>query len=180
MSIHQHTIERSIRVHASAATVWTHITEVDLASFRHPWYFVALGIPKPLRAEIDQPGRAGRRTEFFANGRRFLQAITEWEPNQAYAFTFGVEPGFRVAHVLDLGRGPFRIKAGAYGIVQAENCVQLSLASGYELRGELGALLHPPVRLVLSLFQRSLPRGIKANAERPTRNPAPERGTERA
>lgn len=162
----QHAIEHSTQINASAETVWTHITEVDIASFHHPAYFSLLGISKPLRAEIDEPGVGGARTAFFSNQRRFTQKITEWRPFERYAFTFQADPGFRVAYILDLSDGPFQMKAGAYRITPGQNGVRLSLTSRYELSGIVGLCLHVPVRLVLSLFQRYLLRGIKTNAER--------------
>jgi hypothetical protein len=159
-------IEQSIQVKASAETVWQHITEVDIASFHHPAYLSFLGIPKPLRAEVVEPGLGGTRTAYFSNGRRFSQVITEWRPYERYAFTFQPDPGFRVAYLLDLSSGPFQMKAGSYQITPGQNEVFLSLASRYELRGIAGAFLFVPVRLVLTLFQRYLLRGIKVNAER--------------
>ena len=160
-----HTIEHSIQINASAESVWQHITEVDIASFRHPPYFSLLGIPKPLRAEVIEPGLGGARTAFFSNGLCFSQKITEWQPPERYAFTFRADPGFRVAYFLDLSDGPFRMKAGAYRIAPSPGGVRLSLSSQYELYGIAGGCLRVPVRLVLALFQRYLLRGIKANAE---------------
>lgn len=162
----QHAIEHSTQIHASAETVWQHITEVDIASFRHPAYLALLGIPKPLRAEILAPGVGGARTAFFANDRRFTQEITAWQPYEHYAFTFRAGPGFRVAYLLDLAEGPFRMKAGAYHLMPEQEGVRLSLSSQYELYGLVGLSLWLPVRLVLALFQRYLLQGIKANAER--------------
>lgn len=162
----QHTIEHSTQINASAETVWQHITEVDIASFRHPAYFSLLGIPKPLRAEVVKPGVGGARTAFFSNHLRFSQEITAWQPHERYAFTFRADPGFRVAYLLDLSDGPFRMKAGAYRIEPGQGGVHLSLSSQYELYGIVGLCLRVPVRLVLALFQRYLLRGIKANAER--------------
>jgi hypothetical protein len=165
-SSNQYTIRHTILINAPAESVWRHITEVDIASFKHPAYFSLLGIPKPLRAVISEPGLGGTRTAFFSNGRRFSQEITEWQPHERYAFTFQADPGFRVAYLLDLSDGPFQMKAGSYRIVPAQNGVSLSLASWYELRGTAGVCLFIPVRVVLNLFQRYLLRGIKANAER--------------
>ena len=162
----QHTIEHSMRINASAASVWQHITEVDIASFRHPPYFALLDIPKPLRAEVVQPGVGGARTAFFANHLCFSQKITEWQPYERYAFTFSADPGFRVAYFLDLADGPFRLKTGTYRLAPSQGGVRLSLSSQYELYGIAGACLYVPVRLVLALFQRYLLSGIKANAER--------------
>ena len=165
-SLGERTIERSIRINAPAKVVWQHITEVDIASFRHPAYFSILGIPKPLRAEVIEAGLGGARTAYFANGLRFVQVITEWLPHERYAFTFKADPGFRAAYFLDLSSGPFQMKAGSYRIVPGSNGIWLSLTSRYELRGVVGAFLSLPVRVVLTLFQRYLLRGIKVNAER--------------
>lgn len=162
----QYKIEHSLFINASAETVWQHITEVDIASFRHPAYFSLLGIPKPLRAEVVKPGMGGARTAFFSNQRRFSQEITAWQPPERYAFTFQADPGFRVAYFLDLSDGPFRMKTGDYRIAPGQGGVRLSLSSQYELYGIVGLCLRLPVRLVLALFQRYLLRGIKANAER--------------
>ncbi len=169
MSKERHTIEHSTFINAPAEVVWQHITEVDIASFRHPAYFALLGIPKPLRAEIVRAGVGGARTAFFANGRRFIQQITAWQPFERYAFTFQADPGFRVGYLLDLADGPFRMAAGAYHITPGDGGVTLALSSAYELHGLAGLGLRLPVRLVLELFQRYLLRGIKANAEREKR-----------
>ena len=161
----QFAIKHSVHIHATAECVWQHIIDVDFASLRHPAYFALLDIPKPLNAEITQSGVGGARTAYFSNGHRFSQRITAWQPNERYAFTFHADPGFRAAYVLDLGAGSFQMKAGAYQIEPCTDGVRLSLSSDYELRGVIGACLHPPVRLVLALFQRHLLGGIKRNAE---------------
>lgn len=162
----RHHIEHVIQIHASAAVVWRHVTEVDIASFHHPAYFSLLGIPKPLRAEITKSGVGGRRVAYFDNGRTFTQKITAWQPHTQYDFTFKADPGFRVGYLLNLSDGPFQMKAGSYNLVPDQHGVQLTLTSWYELRGFWGWCLALPVRLVLDLFQRYLLRGIKANAER--------------
>jgi hypothetical protein len=162
----QYRIEHVREIQAPAEIVWQHVTEVDIATFHHPAYFSLLGIPKPLRAEVTQPGVGGRRVAFFGNGRTFTQEITVWQPHTQYDFTFQADPGFRAGYLLDLSDGPFQMKAGSYRIVSGQAGVQLVLASQYELKGFGGWCLHLPVRLVLDLFQRYLLRGIKANAER--------------
>jgi hypothetical protein len=161
-----YTIEHALQINASAQSVWQHITAVDIASFRHPAYFALLGIPKPLRAEVVEPGVGGARTAFFSNGLHFSQEITDWQPYERYAFTFRADPGFRVAYFLDLADGPFRMKAGAYQITPGDGGVRLSLSSQYELYGIVGVCLRVPVRLILALYQQYLLRGIKTNAER--------------
>jgi len=161
----QYVIEYSLHINAPDKSVWRHITEVDIASFRHPAYFSILGIPKPLRAKIVEPGVGGMRTAYFSNGLSFSQKITEWQPYERYAFTFQADPGFRVAYLLDLSNGPFRIKAGAYQIALDQSGVRLILSTQYELCGIIGVCLRIPVKIVLDLFQRYLLKSIKVNAE---------------
>lgn len=172
MRVERHSIESSASVAAPAGVVWREVTLVDIASFRHPAYLAALGIPKPLRAEVLRPGVGGVRTAYFSNGLRFSQEITAWQPPERYAFTFKADPGFRVAYCLDLSDGPFRMVAGAYRLRHAGGRTHLVLSSEYELRGLAGACLRAPVRLVLHLFQSYLLRGIRANAERAARERA--------
>jgi hypothetical protein len=119
MRIERHRIEHWVDIAASAPCVWREVTQVDIASFRHPAYLALLGIPKPLRAEVTQPGVGGARVAFFSNGHRFTKKKnTEWQPCERYAFTFEPGPGFRVAYCLDLLDGPFRILTGAYQLRQ--------------------------------------------------------------
>ena len=159
-------IAQSIPIAASTESVWNQVTQLDIAAFRHPLYLSALGIPKPLRAEVLRGGVGGARVAHFSNNLRFAQEITDWKPGERFAFTFKPDPGFRVAYLLDLSDGPFRITAGAYDLAPSANGTHLTLSSTYDLHGVFGAILRWPVRLVLYLFQAYLLRGIRANAER--------------
>lgn len=165
MRVRRYQIEHSAQIAAPPATVWQEVTQVDIAAFPHPAYLSLLGIPKPLRADLLRPGAGGVRVAHFSNQRRFSQEITEWRPPERYAFTFAAEPGFRVAYILDLATGPFRMIAGAYSLRPVGRDTALTLSSEYELRGLRGACLYGPVRIVLHLFQGYLLRGIRANAE---------------
>jgi hypothetical protein len=165
MRVKQYHIEHSAQVAAAPELVWREVTQVDIAAFPHPAYLSLLGVPKPLRAELLRPGAGGVRVAHFSNNRRFSQEITEWRPPKRYAFTFTADPGFRVAYILDLASGPFRMVAGAYALRPAGRGTSLTLSSEYELRGVRGACLYGPVWLVLHLFQSYLLRGIQANAE---------------
>lgn len=164
--IKRYSIEQSVSISASVESVWREVTEVDIASFRHPIYLSILGIPKPLRAEVQEPGVGGVRIAYFSNDLRFSQVITEWRPSERYTFTFKADPGFRVAYLLNLSNGPFRMIAGAYRIARTDTGAMLTLSSQYELRGVIGLCLSVPVRSVLRVFQTYLLRGIQANSER--------------
>ncbi len=67
MQIRKCNIKNSTRINAPIKYVWQQITEVDIAAFQHPMYLRALGIPKPLRAEVVEAGVGGVRIAFFNN-----------------------------------------------------------------------------------------------------------------
>jgi len=165
-SIVERVIESSIHVRAPADVLWREVTQVDIASFQHPMYLRALGVPKPLNAAVVTPGVGGARVAYFSNGLRFSQEITEWTPNACYAFTFRADAGFRVGWLLDLSDGPFRLHSGAYRLCPKDSGIDLTLTTHYCLSGVAGALLRFPVAAVLVLFQRYLLSGIRRNAER--------------
>jgi hypothetical protein len=162
-----HVIESAVFVRASAERLWREVTLVDIASFRHPAYLRALGIPKPLRASVLAERVGGARVAYFSNGLRFAQEITEWTPCRSYGFTFSADRGFRVGWVLDLSAGPFRLRSGRYLLDLRDDGIELTLTTRYCLSGVAGAVLRFPVALVLRLFQKYLLSGIRKNAERP-------------
>jgi len=164
-SIVEYLIESRVNVCAPAERVWQEVTEVAIESFRHPLYLRALGIPKPLRANVVKPGIGGARVAHFSNGLRFSQEITEWSPYSSYAFTFRADPGFRVGWLLDLGAGPFCLQSGAYRLAPHDSRIELTLTTRYRLSGFFGAVIRFPVAIVLFLFQRYLLAGIRRNAE---------------
>ncbi len=67
------TIAHSIEINASPDTVWQHVTEVDIASFRHPTYFTILSIPKPL----DESGSLTTYIYNFTASPRILAPLLE-------------------------------------------------------------------------------------------------------
>jgi len=166
MSTQARVLTSACWIRASLAEVWEQITEVDIAAIPHAWWLPVLGIPRPLRADVLEPGVGGQRVAHFEGGRRFTQEITEWRPSERFGFTFHASADFVVGHVLNLSTGPFRMKAGRYTLEQKGEGVELTLSSDYVLHGVVGVLLRLPVILTLWAFQRYLLGGIRANAER--------------
>jgi len=164
-SVSRYVITSAVRVLAPASLIWKEVTEVDIGSFRHPFYLRALDVPKPLTANVITPAVGGARVAHFSNGLRFTQRITEWAPHESYAFTFHADPGFRVGWLFELDNGPFRLQSGVYRLVAHDGGVDLTLTTHYQLSGFAGALLRLPVAGVLRLFQRYLLNGIRRNAE---------------
>lgn len=125
-----------------------------------------LGIPKPLHAKLFDEPPERRRVAYFANGKRFSQEITAWKPLESYAFTFRADEGFKVAFVLDLSSGPFRLVSGEYHMAGSNGGIDLTLGSTYFV----GGLMRPfslPIAIVMKAFQRYLLSAIKKSCEEP-------------
>lgn len=158
------TLSSSVRVVAPPETVWSNITNVRIDSSVPPRLFTLLGIPKPLHAELFEKPPERRRVAYFANGKRFSQEITWWKPLEGYAFTFRADQGFKVAFVLDLARGPFRLVSGEYHMAEREGGIDLTLTSTYFVGG-LMRLCSLPFAIVMRAFQRYLLSAIKQSCE---------------
>src|SRR5580704_1429496 len=133
--MHSTTLSSSIRVLATPETVWRNITNVRIDSSIPPRLFTMLGIPKPLHAELFEEPPERRRVAYFENGKRFSQEITSWKPLESYAFTFRADRGFKVAFLLDLSSGPFRLVSGEYHMVHNGSGIDLTLTSTYFVGG---------------------------------------------
>lgn len=158
------TLSSSIHVLAPPETVWRNITNVRIDSSVPPRLFALLGIPKPLHAELFERPPERRRVAYFANGKRFSQEITSWKPLEGYAFTFRADRGFKVAFVLDLACGPFRLVSGEYHMAERDGGIDLILTSTYFV----GGLMRPfslPIAIVMRAFQRYLLSAIKKSCE---------------
>jgi hypothetical protein len=162
--VYSTTLSSSIRVLATPETVWRNITNVRIDSSVPPRLFTLLGIPKPLHAELFEKPPERRRVAYFSNGKRFSQEITSWQPLESYAFTFRADRGFKVAFVLDLSRGPFRLVSGEYHMVHNGSGIELTLTSTYFVGG-LMRLFSIPVAIVMRAFQRYLLSSIKKSCE---------------
>ncbi len=162
---HVRSVESSITVCGSIQETWDEITNVDIASDTHPAYFRLFGIPNPLRAEIESAGVSGRRIAYFDNGKRFIQAITIWEPLRKYSFTFNPEKGFKVLFFFDLSDGVVQIPTGTYWLSPDGTGTKIRLGTQYSIDRAMSPILAAPVRLSLRLFQRYLLKSIRRNVE---------------
>ncbi|HEY6325449.1 MAG TPA: hypothetical protein VIW73_02895 [Candidatus Cybelea sp.] len=158
------TISSSIHVLAPSETVWRNITNVRIDTSVPPRLFTLLRIPKPLHAELFEKPPERRRVAYFANGKRFSQEITSWKPLESYAFTFHADRGFKVAFVLDLAGGPFRLVSGEYHMAEGSGGIDLMLSSTYLVRGPM-RLFSLPIATVMRAFQRYLLSAIKKSCE---------------
>lgn len=157
-------LESSLRIDAAIDHVWQCVTDVDLTTYPHPSIFRLLGVPRPLRAELEGGGVGACRTAWFDNGKRFRQVVSEWRPPSSLRFSFTADPGFRAGYLFDLSAGPFRILEGWYHL-EALQATATRATLGSRYRCSIPRMLLAPwgIRRVLAAYQRLLLRKIGAN-----------------
>ncbi len=159
-------IERSEIIESEITRVWKYVTNVDVTAHPHPAIFKALGVPRPLRAELMGSGVGSMRTAWFDNGKRFIQTVLEWKPPLCYRFAFAPDPGFRAGFVFDLSSGPFRILEGWYRLDEVQaNTTRVTLGSRYFCSIHSIFVVPSMIRAVLLAYQSFLLRMIKSNCE---------------
>ena len=71
-------VESSIRIHASAMTVWQNIQSVPAITPAElePTWTHRIGFPRPVAAVLSHPGVGGVRTATFEHGLTFYETVT--------------------------------------------------------------------------------------------------------
>lgn len=113
---HEKRIANQIQLNQKSEVVWKAITNVSVSKAPFSIWFVLLGIPKPLSAEVKKEGIGGYRVAHFSNGAQFHQEILDWDLYSNYRFSFNPTENFRVGHFWKLSKGPFSIETGGYKI----------------------------------------------------------------
>lgn len=127
----------SVIIAGTPETVWNNIIRMDTIaeSEQRPSFYHTMGIPRPIRATLDQEALGGIRQGEFEFGLMFYETITVWEPNEAVRFTVDVHQNPQSSPVLmQIGGKYFDITEAGYQIevVDAEH-VRLTLDSTYRL-----------------------------------------------
>jgi Polyketide cyclase / dehydrase and lipid transport len=116
------TIETSIDVRASPATVWRHIARVErFEPGEHHFAWVhAIGFLRPVEATLSREGVGGVRHASFEGGVVFVETITDWQPDRRLAFSIAADPASIPARTLDehvtVGGEFFDVLDGTYEI----------------------------------------------------------------
>ncbi|RAW01820.1 SRPBCC family protein [Pseudochryseolinea flava] len=136
-------VSSSILINASSNEVWNQIVEVD--SINHDEYdrgiLNVLGIPRPINATVTHKGVGGERVGNFEGGLRFVERITEFEPNRRVSFSIKVDPASVRHNVFDqhvLNGNYFRFVDATYEIEIVDNHrIKLNLSSQYQLTSKI-------------------------------------------
>ncbi|MBK9155266.1 MAG: hypothetical protein IPM25_13785 [Chloracidobacterium sp.] len=166
-----YTVESEIVIAASPDVIWGNIVEVpEIGDDEYnPGIFNRLGIPRPLYAEVTAKEKGATRFGNFQGGLRFVETLTEFEPNRHVAFTTIVDPhtiGPRVFDQHVLTGNYFNFVDAAYRLADAgDGRVRLTLATNYRLTSKVNFYGKFWGDIILEDFQDRLLAVIKKRCE---------------
>jgi hypothetical protein len=131
------TVENTIVIDAAPEVVWRNIEEVDEITPDEQRFspFHWLGLPRPQRAMMIDPGQNAIRYGYFENGLIFEERIKVWNAPNVLAFTIDRDPTAEIPDLLYQIDGPyFQMLDGYYQITPREDGkVLLTLSSRHRL-----------------------------------------------
>jgi hypothetical protein len=136
-------IQSEVVISAPSEIIWDNIVEVrKIQGVEYtPGFFNKIGIPRPLSAIVDKKGIGGQRVGTFEGGLRFVEIITQYEPNKIISFDIKVDPKSVRPNVFDqhvLKGNYFTFVNASYELTSLPNGqVNLKLSSNYQLTSKV-------------------------------------------
>jgi len=133
------TVTTIMEIDADPATVWSQVVRVPLIRPEEQTvgFFQRIGIPQPLEATLSGEGVGALREARFAGGVRFVERVTEWEPERRLAFTIDVDEASIPADVLDahvrVGGPHFDVTYGRFVLEPLGRGTRLELMSRHRV-----------------------------------------------
>jgi len=164
------TVETRIMIAADPATIWRTLIDVPQITpeeRRYSLLFDVLGVPRPIKATLDTPGRGGMRRGWFEHNLTFDERIVDWQPQQriGWAITIGNQSNIP-APWNEIGGHSFAVTGASYWIEPlGNNQVLLHLDSTYRLSTHFNGYGANWANWGMGEFQHEVLRIIKARAE---------------
>jgi hypothetical protein len=170
-------VKTEILIRADRQLVWQQIKSVDsIRAGELKWSFAhAIGMPRPVRSQLDQEGVGGVRHIYWEKGIRFREVIREWREEEAFSYNVIIDtipPGAVDPHI-QVGSEYFSVKGGGYelqaiapGTTKLVLWCDYSIASKFNFYGKFWA------DLILDDFQVVILNVIKGRCERKAKSGA--------
>lgn len=133
----QRNVQDEIVIRGTAEAVWNNIIRMETIhpDEQRPSIYHTLGIPRPIKAELDYEGVGGVRIGYFEYGLTFVEEIIQWQPARLVRFSVDVQHNDQSTAVLKhIGGRYFDVVEAGYEIEQLdEEHVILRLDSDYIL-----------------------------------------------
>lgn len=136
----RHVVSRT-HIDASPEVVWNSLIDIrEISGAEHRWTFShdVVGIPRPRDARMEGTGVGAVRRLEWADGVRFEEHITRWQPGRELAWTFHIGPdaqGRMLDEHLKVDSAYLRLEEGRYRIEPtADGGSDLVLTTRYWIR----------------------------------------------
>jgi len=130
----------SIDINAPAGTIWDHVTRVREIPLNQDkgWLSRRLGLPRPVKAELDFLGIGAYRKAIFTNGLVFHETVTEYIDQKKMVFDIKAHPNEIPSTTLDehvlIGGEYFDVLKGTYELEKLDqHTYRLHLYSHFKL-----------------------------------------------
>jgi hypothetical protein len=163
-------VANSIRINASAATVWKKIVRVEKITEPQESLFYSMGFPRPVEAVLSGDGVGKTRLATFERGLQFYETVTDWRENEKLGFTIKADPKMTPITTLDahvtVGGAFFDVLTGVYEIEKiSEREVNLKLHSEHRISTHFNFYARLWSRFLMGEIQSNILKVIKKRAE---------------
>ena len=161
-----------IDINAPVPRIWSNVTRVseipeqqntgNLSKF--------LGLPRPLKAELNYEGVGARREAIFTNGLVFHETVTEYEHERKLVLSVKANPHEIPSTALDehvmIGGKFFEVQKGTYEIEKLNRGkYRLHLYSHFILKTHFNFYVGWWAKWIMKDIQQNILRAVKARAE---------------
>jgi len=161
-----------IDIHATKEQIWRNVTRVktipkdqDSASFTR-----FLGLPRPLRAELDKDSVGGKREAIFDKGLIFHEEVIKYEPYKMMVFSIHADPHEIPSTTMDkhivVGGEFFDVLYGTYQLEKIDaKTYRLHLYSNFKLNTTFNFYASVWAGWIMQDIQQNILKVIKQRAE---------------
>ena len=166
------TAYNTIDIQAVDTIIWSNVTRVRDISTAEDRSGInrLLGMPRPIRAELDTPAVGGYRLAIFERGLVFHETVFEYEPLRRMAFSIKADPNEIPPTAMDehvvVGGQYFDVLEGRYALEQLGNgrC-RLHLSSRFVVSTSFNFYSGLWARWIMSDIQENILQVIKGRSE---------------
>ena len=162
----------SIEINSTAESIWSNVTRVSAISKDEQQGSINsfLGIPEPIKAELNYEGIGAIREASFTGGLIFTEVVTSYEHEQFMEFTIEPNTGEIPSTTFDehvlIGGEYFDVLTGTYRLIElSPSTYELQLWSEFELNTSFNWYSEFWGRLIMKDIQNNILKVIKKRAE---------------
>jgi len=152
----KHTISRSVYISSTPEVIWNQITspgDINTDEIKGGIAYY-IGVPYPVKAQLDKPGVGGVRHSVWQRGVAFDEIITHWERPQKISWQYrfnpdSFPPGSMDDHVVIGGRY-FKLDNTSYTLTPDARGTRLNIEITYRVNTGFNWYAGPLARFLIS------------------------------